>query len=367
MENFFEKTVEVNNGIEVEEKIPETLPAVTVDNNVTWINEEFELPFKIEKGKPTELGLFFTPDPKEEKIKNIEVMRRHNRSGILGRVIFKDAQGRLYRDVDLKGIGFVSTFPGSKGIIVRPPEKMKNYQTRGIADKYDVENDKGVTEQFLQEGVRTYRIIAITELKEIIDKFGDKISIDTAKKTGLIKKDDEPVVEIRAFGTRTRIADLIRATPQEKEGFIGDAMKLVAQERNIEQTSFSKEDYLSWFVETMAVNVARMHNKNFVHGYLTDHNITLDARIVDLDSVETMDEINERKARGETPKKSFDNDVASLEVMISFLKGVLGLGKEIQSPEESIDTSHNLYVDEDIQEKIGKVYQEERKRLEGKK
>lgn len=36
-----------------------------------------------------------------------EVSGSHTRSGILGRVIFSDKEGRLYRDIDLKGIGYV--------------------------------------------------------------------------------------------------------------------------------------------------------------------------------------------------------------------------------------------------------------------
>ena len=346
--------------IESEEQTRETLPAITVDNKVIWVNSEIESPFNIENDKPTELGIFFTPDPKGEKTMNMEVMKQHNRSGILGKVIFKDKQGRLYRDVDLKGIGHVDVADDSEKMTVRPLEILEdeNEQTRGIAGRGYVQRDKKMTEKFLNENIRTYRIIAITKLEEIIDKSGNKVSIADAKKAHIIKSDDEPVVEIRAFGTRTRIGDLVETNQQERDSHIEDAMRLVARERGVNYDNFSRQDYFNWFIETMAVNLARMHHNGLVHGYLSDHNITLDARVVDLDSVETIDEVDESSI------KSFDNDMASLEVMSSFLKGILGLGKEILRPDVSIDDSDSLYVDEDTKEKIWEIYNEERKKLE---
>ena len=51
---------------------------------------------------------------------------------------------------------------------------------------------------------------------------------------------------------------------------------------------------------------SRMHNNNWVHGYLTEHNVTLDAKIIDLDSVEN---IGEGSIRG----KSIINDIISFK------------------------------------------------------
>jgi len=52
---------------------------------------------------------------------------------------------------------------------------------------------------------------------------------------------------------------------------------------------------------------SRMHNNNWVHGYLTEHNVTLDAKIIDLDSVEN---IGEGSIRG----KSIINEEYSNEI-----------------------------------------------------
>ena len=60
---------------------------------------------------------------------------------------------------------------------------------------------------------------------------------------------------------------------------------MVAQELGRDPNEFNEWEYLRWFSRTLAENVARMHKAGFIHGYLTGHNITLDCRIVDLDSV----------------------------------------------------------------------------------
>lgn len=69
-------------------------------------------------------------------------------------------------------------------------------------------------------------------------------------------------------------------------------MAIVAQELGKDPAEFSKKEYLTWLAETLGINVARMHNSGWFHGYLTTHNITLDGRITDLDSVGWLDKVN---------------------------------------------------------------------------
>src|SRR3989344_5879239 len=96
-------------GKEISEGV-EKLSAVEVQNEVIWVNKNIEFPFSVEKGGNNRLGMFLTPksQTEDEKPYHLEVRPRHRRSGILGRVVFKDKEGRLYRDVDLKGVGFTS-------------------------------------------------------------------------------------------------------------------------------------------------------------------------------------------------------------------------------------------------------------------
>ncbi len=300
-------------GKKLKENKEEMLPAIEVDNEVEWVNPEIEAPFGIVEGKPTSLGMFYTSNPEGQKLHHLKIMPGHKRTGILGRVIFKDAQGRLYRDVDLKGVGY-----NLEGVAVNPtvsPDK-----TWGIARSDYVANDKEMTEEFLRVGIRTYRIIAVTKLKEIVVN-KKKISIEQAIKLGFIKEDDDPVVEIRAFGTRTRVGDI----RDYSQYLLDDAIEMVKQELNKKpDDKFGREEYFDWFLDTMAKNLAIMHNNGWIHGYLTPHNVTLDARIVDLDSVETAEEITKER-RGD--EKSQANDFGESWSAISLLCGGLKSSK----------------------------------------
>src|SRR3989344_1741250 len=100
------------------ERQKETLPVLEVKNKVVWVNPDLDIPFALKVGQPTNLGLFLsrrnnpseTPLP-SQKITEMEVESRHNRSALLGRVVFGEkGQGpkQLYRDIDIKGVGFIS-------------------------------------------------------------------------------------------------------------------------------------------------------------------------------------------------------------------------------------------------------------------
>lgn len=293
-----------------------TLPAVEVANEVSWVNNKMNLPFDLKVGEPSRLGMFLTPDSQTgEKVYNLEVSGSHTRSGILGRVIFSDKEGRLYRDIDLKGVGYNrrGKMVGSVGSDI----KWSNFGTwggtSGIADQELIRRDVDFSEKFLKAGIRTHRVIALIEPKEIIDQEGVKISIAEAKERGMLTEKDESIIEVRAFGVRSRIHDvedgLSMGTKNNEKALklLLDAKTMVAQELNIDPEKFSCDDYVEWLIKTTAINIARIHYNNWVSGYLTDHNITLDGRLVDLDSVEVYKGVGSTKEvlRGE---KNFQND-----------------------------------------------------------
>lgn len=107
---------------------------------------------------------------------------------------------------------------------------------------------------------------------------GERISIKEAKQKGYLRRTDKPVVQMRAFGTRARIQDVNHRN-------LEDARGLVARELSVETEAFSPQAYLEWFAETLGQQLAILHNAGYGHQYLSGHNITLDCRIVDLDSV----------------------------------------------------------------------------------
>ncbi|MDO8496074.1 MAG: hypothetical protein Q7S43_01330 [bacterium] len=311
----------------------ETLPAIEVANEVAWVNNKMNSPFDLKVGRQSRLGMFLTPNPQEgENIFNLEVSESHTRSGILGRVIFNDKEGRLYRDIDLKGMGYITSGPdvdgkgykrevgqvlGSYGKISGEQSQFSYFLgTTGIANQELIRRDIDFSEKFLKAGIRTHRVIAVIDLTEIIDEDGKKISIAAAKEKDILSKEDEPVIEVRAFGVRSRLFDLMNHSkniasdgtlPPKARKILDDAKSFVTQEQNINLANFTDDAYFKWLADTIAINIARMCHHGWVSGYLTVHNITLDARLVDLDSVIVFREDRDEEGVNGM-RKSYEND-----------------------------------------------------------
>jgi len=270
-----------------------------VKNTVDWVNPDFpNLPFRIEEGKSTPLGMFAEmsfPTELHRRLKQdsegrclLEVSPEHRRSTLLGRVIFQDAQGNLYRDVDIKGIGsieFPRFFSGSKNAHVTQPGGELDYTLgkRGLLDYNLALYDRDTSEAFLRAGISTSRTVGIIKLEELlVDE--KRVGLEEVRNRGLLDPSFQPVLEMRAFGTKTRIQDL--ESHENPELLLNDARALVSQ--MVQQKGdihLSYPDYFLWFAKTLGKNVAHMHENGWHHDFLTPHNITLDARIVDLDSV----------------------------------------------------------------------------------
>lgn len=182
---------------------------ITLQNEVFWVNPEIRAPFRLSEGHPCNLAWILAYKQKSHfKQMLLEVWVNHYRTGILGRVLMTDKEGRKYRDVDLKGcshLGYV--YPSL---------------TKGI-----------------------------------------------------------PTISLRVFPTKARIGDAAR--PELIKGVI----EIVSNELRL--SSFSRHDYATWFVRTLGSQVGRLHKLGYAHGYLTHHNITLDCRLVDFDSVKPVD------------------------------------------------------------------------------
>ncbi len=282
------------------EAVKETLPTLEVENTVLWVNPELQLPFKLEVGQPTELGIFLTPQSEmsKDRSRRVEVSLHHKRSGFLGRVIFSEkkkdgVRPELYRDIDVKGLGYLNKrkiLPKSRVGVV-PVKQLKHYGkvvTLGIMNLEDAQKDAFMAELLHKQGVRTHRAIAIISLDEIIDAEGKKIKIEEAKKLGILLKSDKPVLEIRAFGTKTRLEDVFsdHTTPEMRELFLEDARVLVAQELGKNPEEFSRLEYFKWLAGEVGRNIGLLRKNRWKHSYLIEgHNITLDGRLVDFDSV----------------------------------------------------------------------------------
>ncbi|MFA6256681.1 MAG: hypothetical protein WC646_00005 [Candidatus Paceibacterota bacterium] len=275
----------------------ETLQTVEVKNKVLQVNEDILFPLSLKEGDSTKIGIFLSANRKEAQgIKNFEADNNHGRSLLLGRMIFRDVKGeQLFRDVDLKGGGHVlSEFNPRSGdflpTIGEVELKANSSASFGILDISDARKDMGIAELFNDLGIRTYRVIAIIGLEEIVFN-GEKISIKEAKVKGLIADSVTPVLEVRAFGTQHRLIDVYgtRNSDEKKRLLVKDAKHLVAQELNEDPSSFDDIKYATWLAETIGKNIGLMRKNGFVHKYQAEgHNITLDGCLVDFDSVESV-------------------------------------------------------------------------------
>lgn len=315
MKDNYEKPKEIITG-EAKE-IGREVFAAEVKNNVVWKNAEVEMPFRLEKGKPANLGVFLIEHPeKGRKGLKVKALDEHFRSALLGRVVFQDKRGCLYRDVDIKGSGGLDRTLDTE-IHVEPlrphSRKEQRYETTwGILNWSYAENDRELSEFFTKEGLRTHRVLAIIRLDEVLNEEGRPISIQEARKKGYLKKDEEPVIAVRAFGTKARISEVGNSL------LLKDAKKMVAQEFGISHEKFSDKEYAEWFAKMLGTQVGRIHRLGYYHRYLTHHNITLDCKIVDLDTVIKLPRREESRAN-----EILNDDIANILNTIGFLNNKL--------------------------------------------
>lgn len=263
----------------------EKLPAICVDNKVVWINPNINAPFQLELGKKCDLGLLFLMRNTNGKQPSFfpEIRDGHNRSGILGRVVISDRQGNLYRDIDLKGLNMFGYTICEDG---------RENAPRGLLDYSPAVSEAKITEKLHSDGIPTYRVIAIMELHQLIDGASQPREVDWFKRQNIIRPDRTPVVSVRAFFIKTRLADIDYldldgtnyARNQVSPQFL-DGLSLINQQHHLALDPQNPLSYLKWVAKTAGARLALFQRKGWCHGSLSQHNITFDARIADCASV----------------------------------------------------------------------------------
>jgi len=335
-----------------------------VKNKVIEVNPDVYTPLKLEEGKSSPLGLFaeaaFQEKPPQELPEGKQVLEfwpQHRRSALLGRVLFADREGRIYRDIDLKGVGYFTSgieIEGGKQKeitkIRKPGEKLSTGGRFGLLDADIAAFDRQMSEEFLSAGIRTHRVLAIIELEEIILN-GKKLSVEEARKANIIDEELNPVVEVRAFGIKTRVDDFTFGKKTSDLPLIEDAKKLLSQELGRKET-LSNEEYAEWFTKTLGKNAGLMHKNGWGHNYSFSHNITLDCRIVDLDSVSELTEDNQRE------------DLRDIKSTVATLMYWLSLNKREEDYFNLFMKSYNAVFPQNAREhyfaKMAKIKQKER-------
>lgn len=266
-----------------------------VKNTVLWVNPKFSSTlFDLQVGKPTLLGMFVRGDFAQRPMNlqdgqfSGETWHSHKRSVLLERRVISDYEGRPYRDIDIKGIGVCRERDTKRLGDIIDPEDPDNY--RGLLNRQVAEHDQEMSERFLSLGIRTSRTIAIIGLEQLIYE-GKIVPVEHVLRKCGILLEFKPVLQLRAFGTKARVNDIDytdRIDLSEEKLLVDDAKRLVSQELEMNKM-MSNKAYLEWFAKTLGKNVGLMHRNGWTHEYLTPHNLTLDCRIVDLDSVERLE------------------------------------------------------------------------------
>lgn len=344
----------------------EVLPAIEVKNKVLWVNGNLALPFSLEVGHPTKLGMFLSSQTERvqdkvftlfghsivvgrtrvvEPFREMEVKPWHGRSALAGRVVFSEKSDgqdpQLFRDIDIKGAGRV-TYGGknSDKLVVGEIRKMDDGGISGLLEQQTAYYDATIAEQFKDYGIRTHRVVAVIALEEIVYG-GKKISVEEAQQEKLLPPKFAPVLEVRAFGTHARFIDAFnRRQPQEnRDLLLADARSLVAQELGLTLDEFTGIEYARWLAETTGKNLGLMHKNGWVHGYLSlGHNITLDGCFVDFDSAKAVSESKE-------PHKYHQDYTDASHALEIFLRDAMNLDDKIVI---------------DIQEEFARSYRETR-------
>lgn len=335
-----------------------------VKNKVREVNPDISMPFKFKVGEPSPLGLFAYSTLVQSESNVLLPNRRlltcwamHQRSALLGRVVFSDNSGKtLYRDIDLKGIGWIMSYNqddlGTAIEEIGPVGERPDGGFYGLLDSTTALFDQRKSEEFVDAGIRTHRVLAIIALEELISE-GRKISVTEAYDQHVIPVDFHPVIAVRAYGTKARIKDIsLRSgkSEQYRRLLIEDAKRMVSQECHINLTS--DEEYLRWFAKTLGTNVRLIHRLGVAHNVLTEHNITLDCRITDHDGVFPLGE-QERQ-----------NDLERAEITLrnltKYVGGAFGTSvyKEMEDFEETIREPREFWISRELIDIFRQNYEE---------
>lgn len=324
-------------GARLNQKI-EKRPAYPIDNTVIWVNPNMISPFNFKIGERSPLGMqfqtaedglvlhhYFDRIPRPNALLGIQ--HEHTRCGILGRIVIADNQGNLYRDIDLKGVG-KPTHPPSEGDYPSAPLGLFDYECA----LYDAE----MAEILTAKGIKTSRTLAILRLNELYDAFMLKGEIQYFKDKGIINPDRVPVIAVRAFSVKTRIIDLENYDFDGTADWTGhvsplfaDGIASVNAQYGLKLDSNHPQEYLKWLAKTSAEQLALIHLAGKCHRYISRHNVTVDGRIVDYDSLEPFSKSEAR------------SDIMNLSYLWKYMW--LPLNREKELTGITYETYHKVY------------------------
>lgn len=331
-----------------------------VNSNIQFTNPAYDFSHDIPDGLPY---MLVKGDKKSFPDALLYCRPHHYRTGILTSQSGILLDNVLFPYLDEKGVGHLNEeFTNTNKLryahvkVVTPQaiiiaEKPRTY---GLADLSWVSSDADATDSLYQDGIRIVPTIAILEMSRIPNEYGDFISLEEAITRGFLAADTIPAIQFRAFVTPYRAADLIDIEPttSAKNETLRRKMLLRAFDDMSKDQTISVDlseglqstpKYLQWFSKTFGQNLARLHKKNKIHRYLAGmHNVTLDARMVDSDSLET--DVSDDKIYFERFSLfSTDGDISMLR---KFYNSVIMLSQSIVNPDTFLIKTLEAYTQE---------------------
>lgn len=326
----------------------ETRDSIPVSNEVIYVNDNINLPFDFEIGKEADLARFLTDLKGTEGKLQLGIDSIHGRSAFLGKIKIGDKQGNVYTDVDFKGGGYVEWEAGSAKVkkIERFTHVMAD-ETKGLWNKDDAELERDITERLSMAGVRTCRIAAIMKLNEISMPDGTKISVEDAKKQGLVEKDKNPVLGLRLYRYRERIEH-----EQKRSQKIFERVKKIV-EAEIKH-NINWDGYIEWFASTLGKNIACMHKAGIRSGAISLHNVTLACELLDVDVEGGKQYLEEFDIDQQRTRKGYDLQ-QGIEVLAALLERIKNSVSEDILPDGLVSNNHVEKYD--YERKIFDIYE----------
>ena len=294
------------------QKLVQPMSAVSVKNTVIYVNRDLNTPsLKFDVGKPVDLACQVAMGERKNKPDRIIWVRPgHERSAIItANAQITDGDSTTYNYLDEKGIGNLeyiertrkNQYHGYMKPVKSYPDRGYQDKTWGAATKTWIEKDLEMGNKLKKLNVRIVPLVAVAKIEEVVDPNGKIITIDEAKNSGYMAKETEPVVIFRAWITPYRLAD-VAYNPEieidysekdlERRRALQDMKNDTSIPADVRSSILDIMSYLSWLAGSIGGDLGKMHAHKMTHGSLRAlHNITLDGRFVDLDSmVENSDQ-----------------------------------------------------------------------------
>ncbi|VVB77259.1 Uncharacterised protein [uncultured archaeon] len=254
-------------------------PVARVEGTLLKLNRRVvpSMPFKADK-IAEQLCVFVDWSGREPELE-LKGLYNHGRA-LTFNLKFEDRYHNRYNYVALKGLGMPkkSDRGSSHSRPVHYERGLDQQNALGMERSINALHDWEYSNYFLSSGIRTHVPLALIKFKSILLASGERIDVGDAIKEKVLPATREydtrqvkfvPYLYLKGFGEMMRVIDLHK---EEYEAF--------AKERGLSVQEYA----VSWGRE-VGRNVALMHNLGLAHGYITDHNLTADGRIVDLDSM----------------------------------------------------------------------------------